>query len=253
MNEPVSAQGARHTARNDEDTGTRRTDRTMFVPLSRLFYPDPDPTDKYPDEVAEIDGYVVAPDRTTTFATTILTEGGFDMLDSVWTALQRKGVGRRRMLVLDDRGRTVSVMTLKLDAPKDLLRLLRSLLVVPVRAHLGFAEIHFFATSDEVSAIEETVEKGRHPVPPSPTVFLAPAKDTGPLLPEDWAFLGFLSAVGAFNGPEGLSPTLFAEMVGIDLAAFAKQARSIERNMGMLVKDMFAPIQSGEESNVAVA
>jgi len=246
MNEPVSAQGARHTARNDEDTGTRRTDRTMFVPLSRLFYPDPDPTDKYPDEVAEIDGYVVAPDRTTTFATTILTEGGFDMLDSVWDTFRRKGVGVRRLLLLDDRGRTVSIMTLKPGFPEDVLRLLRSILVVPIRASNGFAEIHFYATPGEFNSLKERIEGDEGPLPAPEIVNLPAARDTGILDAEDWAFLGLLSCVGAFDLEGGPSLELVAQLIGLAPATFTDRTVALERGLGSMVTELFQP--SGEGS-----
>ena len=241
MNETPKANENHDSADHSETSEVRRADHVMLLPLIRLFYPDPDPTEPYPGEVADIDGYVVAPDRTVTLAVTIQTAEGLDMMDSVWDVLRRKGVGLRRMLVIDDCGRTVSVMTLTMDVPKDLLKLLRSLLVVPVRTHDGFAEVHFFATRDEASALERSVEVGRHPVSTPSVVLLPPAKDTGPMQPEDWAMLGLLSAVGAFNGAEGPDPKLFADLLGIDPETFAEQAYAIERSMSGLVSDIFAP------------
>jgi hypothetical protein len=222
-----------------------RVDRVISLPLIRLFFPDPDPTEQYPGQSADIEGYVVTPGRTLTIAATAKTPGGVEMLDSVWATLRRKGVGRRHMLLLDDRGRTVSVMTLSIDASDETLRLLRSLLIVPIHTRGGFAEVHFLATPGEVEALEERIEKDGRPLPPPTAVTLPPARETGALQPEDWAFLGLLTSVGAFDGPEGPTPELVAELLGLDPEAFAEQARAVEHGMGELVTGLFASPEPG--------
>ncbi len=229
----------------DPGPATGRVDQVITLPLVRLFYPDPDPTEPYPKESVDIEGYVVAPDRTITVAAIAKSPSGIDLLDSVWASLRRKGVGRRHMVLLDDRGRTVSVMSLAVDASDQTLRLLRSLLIVPVHARGGFAEVHFFATPGEVEVLEKRIEKDGHPLPPPPTVTLPPARETESLQPEDWAFLGLLSSVGAFDGSEGPTPELVAELLGIDPEAFAEQARVVEHGLKDLVTGLFAPATPG--------
>lgn len=241
MSEPTSPKAPRSTSTTSVKSREKhRSDRAISVPLIRLFYPDPDPTESFPGESAEIEGYIVAPDHTFTIAATTATSEGVDMLDAVWLALRRKGVGRRRMILLDDRGRTVSVMTLHADLRNDLVRALRNFLVVPIRARGGFAEVHFYATTDELGAIERKLEADGEALPPIPAATLPPVKETGALQAEDWAFLGLLNCVGAFDGPEGPTPQLVAELLGLDPDALAEQASEIERGLGSLVSDLFA-------------
>jgi hypothetical protein len=212
----------------------------IAVPLNRLFYPEPDPTEPYRAESADIEGYHLAPDHTITIAAVVTSAGGLDMLDSAWAGLRRKGLGRRRMLLLDDRGRTVSVMTIGVESHSRMLDLLRNMLVVPVRTHGGFAEVHFLATPDEVEVLEEQLQSDGQPPPNVTSATLPPSKETGALRPEDWAFLGFLSSVGAFNGPDAPTPELFADLLGIDPESFAKRACAVENAMDGLVSELFA-------------
>lgn len=232
-------------ARSSGTEGSHRSDRVMSVPLVRLFYPEPDPTEEFPSEIVDVDGYVLTRDHAVTLAATVQSAGGLDMLDSVWSSLRKRGVGHRRMLLLDDRGRTVSVMTVRPKAPDRLVDLLRTLLIVPMRAHGGFLEVHFLATEDEVEALEQTIETGREPGTVPTEVALPEAKETGVLTAEDWAFMGLLCSVGAFNGPDGPEPELLADLLGVDPVSFADQARAVERNMGSLVTELFAPESSG--------
>lgn len=221
--------------------GGGRSDRAISVPLMRLFYPDPDPTEGYPDESADIQGYLVAPDQSVTLAATWSTPESLDMLDSVWDALRRKGVGTRRMLLLDDRGRTVSIMTLRPKIPSDLLSLLRSMLVVPIRTSGGFAEIHLFASTSELESLTRRIEGDGGPLPSPSVVRLPGAKDTGILEAEDWAFLGLLNCVGAFDGPAGPTPELVGKLLGIEPEAFSERAAALENGLGGLVTDLFSP------------
>lgn len=244
MGQPKRFEGARPRGALSADGAVRsRTDRPISVPLILLFYPDSDPTEKYPGEAADIDGYVVGPGHTVTIAATAKTAGGLDMLDSVWAALRRKGAVRRHMVLLDDRGRTVFVMTLDLGVSDETLRLLRSLLVLPVHARDGFAEVHFFASEEELEAIERKITTGGQPLAIRSTPTVPAAKETAELDPEDWAFLGLLCAVGAFDGPEGPTPRLVAELLGLDPEVFAEQALAVERGLGDLVTDLFAPTE----------
>jgi len=213
----------------------------MSVPLIRFFYPDPDPTEEFPKESADVEGYVLAPDRLVTVAAVAGTPKGVEMLDSVWATLRRKGVGRRRLVLLDDRGRTVSVMTVQIPDADDSLRYLRSSLVVPIHARGGFAEVHLLASPEEAEVIAGRIEKDGPALSVPSEVVLPPARETGALVPEDWAFLGLLSCVGAFDGPEGPSPELLAELLGVDPGAFAEKARAVERGLGDVVSGLFAP------------
>jgi hypothetical protein len=218
-----------------------RADRVVSVPLILLFFPDSDPTEAYPGESADVEGYFVAPNHTVTVAATATSPRGVEMLDAVWATLRRKGVARRHMLLLDDRGRTVSVMTLRTDASEETLRLLRSLLVVPVHAQSGTAEVHLLATPKEVEVMAERLEKAGKPLPPPSPATLPLAQQTGALRPEDWAFLGLLSSVGALDLVEGPTPELVAELLDTDPGSFAVQARTVERNMQDVVTGLFAP------------
>ena len=218
-----------------------------MVPLNRLFYPDPDPTEPYRGESADIEGYSVAPDHTVTIAAVATSAGSLDMLDSAWAALRRKGTGRRRMLLLDDRGRTVSVMTIGVESSPETLNLIRTMLVVPVRTRDGFAEVHFVATPEEVEAVEGRLEKGGEPLPNTLSGTLPPARETASLQPEDWAFLGFLSSVGAFNGSEGPTPEIVADILGIDPESFAERASAVEQGIEGLVSELFSPAPPGSK------
>lgn len=252
MVEPIS--GAEpHPSRSSAPERPRgpRTDRTMSLPLLRLFYPDPDPTEQFPGESADIEGYVVAPDKSITIAATWATAGGLDMLDAVWASFRRKGIGVRRMMLLDDRGRTVSVMTLHPKIPDDVVRLLRSLLVVPIRASDGFAEVHLFSTRGEFASILQRVEGDAPPLPPPSSALLPAAKETGILQAEDWAFLGLLACVGAFDRPEGPTPELVAELLGLRPEVFNDRAVALEHGLGSLVMDIFASAEgTGELAGV---
>ncbi len=218
-----------------------RQDRVVSIPLIRLFAPEADPTERFPRERADLEGYVLAPDRTITVALTAEGPRALDLLDSIWNAVERKRVGRRNHLVLDERGRTVCVMSLGVEIPPETLELLRSLLVVPVRLGGGFAEVHFLASDPETHSLVRTLEEIGHPGPAPSTVALPPARETGPLRSEDWAFLGFLSAIGAFEGPDGPTPDAVAALLGTDPASFAAQARAVESGLRGLVTGMFSP------------
>lgn len=220
-----------------------RADRSVSVPLTRLFSPDPDPTEGYSGQAAEIDGYVVAPGKNVTIAVTTESPGGIDMLDSIWAALRRKGVGVRHLTVLNDRGRIVSLMTLHVDASEEVLRFLQSTLVVPVHTRDGFAEVHFLVTPEELGALQERIGSDGHVSGPDAGGPSPRAREAGTLQPVDWAFLGLLSVVGAFDGPEGPSPALVAEALGLDAFVFAQRARAVEQGLQDVVTGLFSPVQ----------
>lgn len=218
-----------------------RADRAFSFPLGRLFAPEPDPTERYPGQSAEVEGYVVAPEHAVTLAVTAESSKGIDLLDSIWSAFRRKGIGVRHLTVLNDRGRIVSLMTLRVHAAEETIRLVQSLLVVPVRGHDGLAEVHLLATPEEAAALGGQIAGGAAPAPPAKDPALPPARETGPLRPEDWAFLGLLSAVGALDGAEAPPPTLVAEALGIDAAVFAERAQRAQRGLEGVVTGLFAP------------
>lgn len=218
-----------------------RDDHVVWVPLAQLFVPDPDPTDPYPGESAELEGYFIAPGETITVAVTAGSSRGTELIDSVWNALWRKGLGVRHLTVVNDRGRIVSLMTLRLSLSEEMLRLLRTLLVVPVRSKDGLAEVHLLATPDEVATLQGKLEKEEQPMEHPYVASLPPARQTGPLQPEDWAFLGLLSAVGVLDAPEGPAPGLVAEALGIDPSAFLESASRVERGLEGVVTGLFGP------------
>ncbi len=240
---PAIASGPSGAARSAAPRGHRR-DHVVAVPLALLFHPDPDPTEQHPAARADLDGYVVTPDRTITLAATTDSPEGLSMLDAVWRTIRAKGIARRRFVLLDDRGRTVVVMTFLPQVSAATLRLTRSALVVPVHATAGSAEVHLLANSQELAEIEHRLaSEGADASPPS-TVVVPPARETEGLGPEDWAFLGLLGAVGAFDVPDGPTPRLLAELFGLDPEAFARQALAVERGMRSLVTELFAPAEA---------
>jgi len=222
-----------------------RLDHVISFPLILLFYPDSDPTEKFPGQSVDLEGYVVGPDRTVTIAATTEGTGALELLDSVWNAIRRKGVGRRHMVVLNERGQTVSVMTLDVAMSEESIRLLRSLLIVPVHARAGVAEVHFLASPEEVEVLEERVEKGGHPLPAPSSITLPPARETGVLEPEDWGFLGLLSSIGAFDESQGFTPELVADLLGVDPVTFVEHARTVEHDLQGLVTGLFAVPEPG--------
>lgn len=236
---------ASHNAPSERAMSGGPSDHAISVPLGRLFFPEPDPTRQFPGESADIEGYVVAPGHNITFAATAGGPGGIDMLDSIWAALRRKGIGVRHLTVINDSGRIVSLMTLHVRASEDTIRFLQSLLMVPVHTRDGFAEVHCLATAEEVAALQERAVSSDPAAWGVPDAAYAHARESGPLQPGDWAFLGLLSAVGALDGPDGPSPTLVADALGLDPDAFAKQARAVERGLEGVVTGLFAPVEVG--------
>jgi hypothetical protein len=194
---------------------------------------------RFPGEAAEIDGYIVAPDQSVTIAATSETPGGLDMIDTVWVELQRRGLGRRRMILLDDRGRTVSVLTLAPPHPTESLELLRSHLLVPIVARDGVAEVHLLATPDEVAELEGKFPAREEPPPPGVRSGKSGEAGDGRLDPEDWAFLGLLCSVGAFDGPSGPSARLLAELFGLEPRAFVRRATAVQQGLASMVRDLF--------------
>lgn len=228
----------------DGDGG--RADHAFLIPVTRLFYPEPDPTERFPEQTASVDGYVVGPGRVVTIALAVSTPSGAELLDAVWAALHRKGVGVRQLTVLNDRGRIISLMTVRVDASERMLRALESLLLVPVRTHNGFAEVHLLATPTDLGALKGTLQGEGLASPPPTLVPIPPFHDSGVLIPQDWAFLGLLSSVGAFDGPHAVAPAVLAEALGIDLDAFVERARAAERGLHGLVTGLFGPVAGGK-------
>jgi hypothetical protein len=239
---------ARPVVPSERAASRARVDHAVWVPLTLLFSPAPDPTEAYPGETADIEGYFVGPDGSVTIAVTAGTPRGVEMVDSVWSSLRRRGVGIRHLTVLNDRGRIVSMMTLRVGAYEEMLERLRTMLVVPVRSRDGLAEVHLLASDDEVDEVAERIETGKPPPQHPYVVTLPPARETGPLREEDWAFLGLLSSVGAFDGPEGPSPRLVAEALGMDVAAFSDRAAAVQRGLEGVVTDLFGSSTGGPSS-----
>ncbi len=222
------------------ETTEARTDHAFLIPVTRLFHPETDPTEEFPDQTATVEGYVVAPGQLVTIALAVPHASGGELLEAVWGALRRKGIGVRQVTVLNDRGRIVSLMTLRLGASSEVLALAESLLLMPVRARNGLAEVHLLATSSNFAALQRRIESAGTASAPVPAGSYPPVNDTGSLIPQDWAFLGLLSAVGAFDGQETAAPVVLAEALGINLDVFVERARAAELGLSGLVSDLFA-------------
>lgn len=244
---------AHPTSAPEEEEPGARTDHAYLVPIGRLFSPEPDPTEAFPGETTSLEGYVVAPNRVVTLALAVATPASVPLLDAVWAAVRRKGVGLRRLTVLNDRGRVVALITVRLEASERFLSWLESQLLVPVRTRNGLAEVHLLATAEDFDALKRQLRS--EPLSPAPATVgsIPPVHDTGALVPQDWAFLGLLSAVGAFDGPEAVRPAVLAEALGIDLEVFAERARTAERGLQGLVQGLFGPSATTAGSGVAVA
>lgn len=214
-------------------------DHVYLLPVRRLFSPEPDPTTGFPEHAASVDGYVVAPDRHVTLALSVTSPVGSELLESIWSTVRRKGVGVRHLTVLNDRGHVVSLMTVRVDTSEEMLELLQSLLLVPVRTQNGLAEVHLLATPKDLRGIRERIEVEGLPEHPSTAAAAPLAVTAGPMGPQDWAFLGLLAAVGAFDGPTGMPPAALAEALGIELDAFVERARAAERGLHGVVEGLF--------------
>jgi hypothetical protein len=216
-----------------------RVDHAFLVPVRRLFQPEADPTEEFPDQTASAEGYLVAPGALLTIALSVSDSAGTELLEAVWGALRRKGIGLRQTTVLNDRGRVVSLMTVRLGTAPELVALAESQLLMPIRARNGFAEVHLLATSSDFDALRgRLATPGAAPVP-AVASSIPPVHDVGALVPQDWAFLGLLSAVGAFDGAETAAPAVLADALGIDLQLFVERARAAELGLSGLVTDLF--------------
>jgi hypothetical protein len=220
---------------------TARRDLEIRLPLRRLFAPDADPSTRFPGETAVLDGFVVTPDRAITLALVASTPGAVAMLDTAWDAIQARGIGRRRRLFVDDRGRTVFVWTVAPAVPADTLDLLRTSLVVPAQAADGYADVHLSPPADRCSALEETLAHERIPPRSAPGGSGAAVQASGPLEPENWGFLGMLCAIGAFDASTAPRPEALADLLGLDLATIRRHAARVEVALDGLVTTLFAP------------
>lgn len=242
---PAPATPSRDTVPSLPEADGGRVDHAFLIPLTRLFYPDPDPTEQFPGQMASVEGYLVTPGRDVTLALAVPDPSGVELLDAIWAAVRHKGIGVRRLIVLNDRGHVVSLMTIRVRRSEELLRLLQTLLLVPVRTRNGLAEVHLLATPDDFQAFKDRIQTDGPASTPSAVSSIPPVHDTGSLIPQDWAFLGLLSCVGAFDGPGTISPAVLAEALGIDLDVFVEHARAAERGLNGLVQGLFAPVGPG--------
>jgi hypothetical protein len=224
---------------------------TFLLPLAGLFAPESDPSLRFPDHFAEVQGYAVADDGTV--AVSIVGEGphAAALLDEVWAGLERKGLVVRRMAAARTNDPPTAAITLRLDLGPTICAMLRASLLLPVRAQAGQAEVHVLGTAREAEAIGRALEaEGIPPIsvragPPDPTV--AGTRLTA----EDWAFLGLLSSLGVFDGPEHPNEAAAARLVGFADAEFAVKVRTVEAGMRSLVAGLFAPPE--EAGGAAVA
>jgi hypothetical protein len=214
-----------------------RTDFEFNVSTERLFQPEADPTQQFPHQDVELVGYVAAPRRVFTVGICSKLPDGPNLLDELWSSLKRRGIGRRRIVLLDERGRMITVLSVQLDVADEMIEQLESMLVVPVRIRNGSARVHLRGTTTDLSRLHRAMTSGTL----DSARYAGRARDPGVLDPREWAFLGLLSSVGAFEGAEGPSPELVADLLGIDRPTFVALARAVERGLSHIVKDLFAP------------
>lgn len=244
----MSGSAPSDTSSADPATPERPTESVLIVPLAPVFAPAVDPSARHPDESADVEGYVVSPEQLVTVAVASGGPAAGDLLESVWGALDERGVAERRWSRTDDQGRTVAVLSVRLPDAAAAGELLRRTLVLPVRIRAGFAEIHLVAAPAETHSLERELQ--RLGVSPSSIAPGDPAESArnGGLRAEDWALLGLLQAVGVFDPRDAPHQSAVAEVLGVPPSFLDERVRAIEQGMHALVTTIFAPANGGEEA-----
>jgi hypothetical protein len=220
----------------------------LIVPLGPVFAPIPDPSARHPDESADVEGYLVAPDRRVSVA---LASGGAEaqeLLDAVWCALEDRGVAERRWTRTDEQGRTVAVVSFRVPVAEGVGELLRRSLVLPVRVRAGFAEVHLLADPNETRTLDRELRRlGVVPAAIAPSEGGRAVRDRG-LSAEDWGLMGLLQAVGVFDPREAPRQSVVAEVIGVPPEYLDDRVKGIERGLSSLVSTLFAPVDEGERT-----
>jgi hypothetical protein len=231
--------GPTASATGDSDSTVRET--VFVLPLAGLFAPESDPSVRFPDHYAEVQGYAVADNGTVALAIAGDGTHAATLLDEAWAGLERKGIVLRRADPSPNRAGPASAVTVRLDLGPTVCDLLRSSLILPVRAQAGQAEVHVIGTAAEAKALELALE--REGIPPISVAIGEPDPTYlgTKLTAEDWAFLGLLSSLGVFDGPDHPNEQAAARLVGFDRAEFTAKVETVEAGMRLLVAGLFAP------------
>jgi hypothetical protein len=216
-------------------------DTIVRISLGSLFAPESDPSLRFPDHWADIEGYATAGDGTVALAVTGGGPHAETLLEELWAGLARKGVAVRRAYPRNGRGRPVVVMTIRFPLDPGAVALLRADLILPVHFQAGQAELRLAGPPSDVVAIESALRsEGLRPTSVRPAAEDQAATGTK-LSAEDWAFLGLLCSLGVFDGPDPPSRDDAAHLIGLDSPRFAQRVRDIEKGMRSLVAGLFAP------------
>lgn len=223
-------------------TGDAAGESVLIVPLGAVFAPARDPSIQHPDEAADVEGYLLAPDRRLSVALAAGGAGAGALLEELWSSLEERQVGERRWTRTDDQGRRIAVLTVRLPDGARASELLRRTLVLPVRVRAGFAEVHLLADpADALALQEELAHLGARPSSISPGGPASTARGGG-LTAEDWALMGLLQAVGVFDPRDAPGSTAVADVVGVPASLLAERVRSLEEGLRELVSTLFAPV-----------
>jgi hypothetical protein len=203
-----------------------------------LFDPESDPSVRFPDHCAEVEGFAVTPEGVTV-ALAVSGPHAAVLADEVWSGLERRGQAIRRTAPHDERDRALLVMTVRAPIAPELLDLVRHSLLLPVEARRGVAELRLALTAAEAKEIRRAlatigIDATVEPASPSRETEVAEV-----LSPEDWGFLGLLCALRVFDGPTVVDPSTIAGRLGIDPWVFEQKVHEVEVGMGALVAGLF--------------
>jgi hypothetical protein len=226
--------------RAESPSSALRREMVLRVSLGRLFAPESDPSVRFPDHSAEIEGFAFTPEGVTV---ALAVEGPHATIlaDEVWSGLLRRGQAVRRTSPHDERGRALLVMTVRTPVAESLVEMLRRSLLLPIEARQGAAELHLGLTTEDADALCGALRE---------LGIEAAVRDEGALneiLPseglssEDWGFLGLLCALHVFDGPVAPDAGTVARRLGIDPELFGRKVRTVEAGMKELVAGLFEP------------
>jgi hypothetical protein len=227
-----------------------RREVVLHVPLAKLFDPESDPSVRFPDHSAEVEGFAVTPEGITV-ALAVSGPHAAILADEVWSGLERRGQAIRRTAPHDERGRALLVMTVRAPIAPELLDLVRHTLLLPVEARRGVAELHLALAAGEAEEIRRAlatigIDASVQPTPPARETAV-----TEVLSPEDWGFLGLLCALHVFDGPTAVDATTIAGRLGIDPGVFERKVHEVEVGMEALVAGLFEVPDGGAGLGVA--
>ena len=222
-----------------------RREFLVVIPFVHLPTPGPDPSIRLADHSAEVEGYALTPEGIT-IVLAIRGPRAVALSEEVWRGLDAQGraVRRRPSPLPSDLSTVVGVLRPVLS-PATLGMVCASLLM-PVHLDLeGNAELRLVLTPEELARVEAGMRaEGRAPLLVRELGEPDPEAD-GSLTLDDWAFLGLLSALHVFDGPEPLDAASAATQLGMELPLLEAKVRTVESGMRDLVAGIFAP-PSGE-------